>query len=265
MDITTRSFYYIRSGEKNMMYTLRHYLVEGDHKLDSYIRNLSTDKNKAMALAKSIADVEGEPLLDVALTKLFDIERRSPEEIERANQQREAKKEADCQEIERNKQHHRELADQAFPVFPFGKHQGKTCEAVLDVDPEYVSWVCSQEFADPYSAQQFFLIKAKEFFQSKLADLNTSQHQKEIGDKVDIEVVCTKATGFSSDFGWTSTWINRYLCMDNDRNVYLIDYSGDTWNMQEQQKYQITGKVKGHDEYRGVKQTILTRVKAVKL
>lgn len=30
MDITTRSFYYIRSGEKNMMYTLRHYLAEGE-------------------------------------------------------------------------------------------------------------------------------------------------------------------------------------------------------------------------------------------
>ena len=265
MDITTRSFYYIRSGEKNMMYTLRHYLVEGDRKLDSYIKNLSTDKSKAMALAKSIADVEGEPLLDVALTKLFDIERRSPEEIERERREREAKKEADNTELERNRQHNKELAENAFPTFFFGKHQGKTCEMVLELDPEYTSWVCSCEFSDPYSTQQFFLIKAKEYFDAKLADLKQSEHQGAIGDKIDIEITCTKATGFSSDFGWTSTWINRYLCMDDNRNVYLIDYSGDTWNMQEQQKYRITGKVKGHDEYRGVKQTILTRVKAVKL
>ena len=53
-------------------------------------------------------------------------------------------------------------------VFPFGKHQGKTFEAIFKEDPQYLSWICSDKFVPSFDK----IIKTKEnvtlFLKSKI-------------------------------------------------------------------------------------------------
>ena len=80
-----------------------------------------------------------------------------------------------------------------------------------------------------------------------------SEHVGEIGDK--LEVKCsTFKTVYSFDTQFGTSWIYRFT--DSNNNVY-------TWTtstcVEDDKVVSIKGTVKKHDEYRGVKQTVLTR------
>ena len=74
----------------------------------------------------------------------------------------------------------------------------------------------------------------------------------QVGQRLKFEIADYRVvTGFETQYGWT----NIYKILDKDNNVYIWKTS----NYIDDDDTYITGTVKEHSEYRGVKQTVLTR------
>lgn len=92
----------------------------------------------------------------------------------------------------------------------------------------------------------------------KEAEMSTSEYVGQLGDKADVDVeICYKVSEWPGE--WGATYL--YKILDTDGNVYMwysSRYFGDNpeWK-------KIKGTIKSHQEYRGIKQTILTRCKVV--
>jgi hypothetical protein len=145
----------ISTGDKAGFYTLRAFGVRSrhvrtEHGVESecddasvYIRNLSTDREQALAAARSYLakNYPGARFSGVVNFDLDEIHRISREESERRAAAEAAR-----------------IASTDFSVFQGGKHAGKTVAAVHAEDPGYVNWFADQCFkADSDSArtQQF--------------------------------------------------------------------------------------------------------------
>jgi hypothetical protein len=90
----------------------------------------------------------------------------------------------------------------------------------------------------------------------------TSKHVGNVGDKVEVEVTHTHTGSFESGFGHNgyytvTTYVHTFK--DADGNVFVWKTSSVSGF--ENETFRIKGTVKAHDEYRGVKQTVLTRCK----
>lgn len=87
-----------------------------------------------------------------------------------------------------------------------------------------------------------------------------SQHIGAVKDKLELDVQCKKVISVEGMYG--STGIHK---MEDDVGNSLTWFAsgGTTW-LHEGGYYRIKGTVKAHDEYKGQKQTILTRVKILK-
>ena len=91
-----------------------------------------------------------------------------------------------------------------------------------------------------------------------LAEPEKSGYVGEIGKRVSFvpkEVKCV--TSWKTMYGYTSI----YKMTDVDGNVFTWKTSGDIYENDQRVAVKITGTVKEHKEYRGVKQTELTRCK----
>lgn len=84
-----------------------------------------------------------------------------------------------------------------------------------------------------------------------------SEHVGEVGAKIERDVTVTSVRYVASNWGTTSL----YTLADTDGNVFKWFSSGSVLDDREGDTVTITGTVKKHDEYRGVKQTVLTRCK----
>jgi len=88
---------------------------------------------------------------------------------------------------------------------------------------------------------------------------NNSRYVGEIGDKIQIDLTFKNSFSFMSSFGYCS----KYIFEDVDTNVF-------TWttspckDFNKGESYKIKGTIKGHNEYKGTEQTVLTRCKVVK-
>lgn len=116
---------YIDSGRKNAMYTLRQSRSGGQHHVDHYLRNLSTDPKKAEAKAKAWFDrVYGDrDQANYHFQGFADFELNewgAPSAYERGA----------IRLIEEEKR------------IPFGKHEG---ELIVDQDDGYILWWAKQE------------------------------------------------------------------------------------------------------------------------
>ncbi len=120
--------YYIRPGEKTMMFTLRarwdeKEYFEGEAMMitrDQYLRNLSIDKDRAVEKAKAFIENPDLLLSDAAnLEDLEEIRRRESAEVQREREAREAEYEE--QRISRENR----LVDIVLSgVMPFGMYKG---------------------------------------------------------------------------------------------------------------------------------------------
>jgi hypothetical protein len=90
----------------------------------------------------------------------------------------------------------------------------------------------------------------------RAVDAATSQHVAQVGQRVDLKVIVTKVITLESEQYGTS-FIN--LMRDEAGNV--IVWKTSSWAGNEGQAYSIRGTVKANDEYKGTKQTVLTRCK----
>lgn len=91
--------------------------------------------------------------------------------------------------------------------------------------------------------------------EAKRAAEMVSEYQGKVGERLTIDVASAElVTSWDGYYGWTGL----YKFIDNDGNVYM-------WYSSSGQRTDgatsITGTVKEHSEYRGVKQTVLTRCK----
>lgn len=80
-----------------------------------------------------------------------------------------------------------------------------------------------------------------------------------VGEKIEQEVVLTKELYFKTNYGYnTGTYI--YI-MKNKLGNELVWRTSKSLSISEGESFIIIGTVKGHDEYNGTKQTVLTRCK----
>lgn len=116
------------------------------------------------------------------------------------------------------------------------------------------SWVRS-EWDDP----EYYVNKIKKAEDSLKATNSTSEYVGEIGDKIEVEVTLSFYTGWESNFGYNNvTYL--YTFKDEQGNVYTWK-TGSYLNKDKGSKLTLKGTIKDHSEYKGVKQTVLTRCK----
>jgi len=89
---------------------------------------------------------------------------------------------------------------------------------------------------------------------------SVSQHVGKVKDKLVLDVTCDRI--FSSEGYYGTTGVHNMT--DDLGNVFVWFASGSTTWLTERGQFQIQGTVKDHSEYKGVKQTILTRVKILR-
>jgi len=87
------------------------------------------------------------------------------------------------------------------------------------------------------------------------ANQKHSQWQGEVGQKISVEVTLLRSITYDSQWGLGFF----HLFIDNDGNIYK--WSTGTSLMDKKVDGVLTGTIKGHDEYDGVEQTLITRCK----
>lgn len=91
-------------------------------------------------------------------------------------------------------------------------------------------------------------------------EAQASNHVGSVGDRIQISVQSVKClTSWENTFGYYPTTTYLYKIIDPDGNVYTWKTS--TMIDEDNLPQTITGTVKEHGEFRGVKQTVLTRCK----
>ncbi|HHT97271.1 MAG TPA: hypothetical protein GXZ90_05200 [Clostridiales bacterium] len=107
-----------------------------------------------------------------------------------------------------------------------------------------------------------------EINQEKANEINkVSDYVGNIGERIDIEVYLVKRFAFEGYYGMQQLYIFR----DKDNNLYkwntskyIVDSKGESIEMNENKIF-MKGTVKAHEEYKGAKQTVLTRCKVLKI
>lgn len=97
--------------------------------------------------------------------------------------------------------------------------------------------------------------RIREILKAKLP-ANPSKHIGQVGSKIELEATFKRTRWYDTRFG--TTWI--YTFEDAEGNC-LVWKTSASIGAEEGDKVRIKGTVKDHDEYNGVKQTVLTRCK----
>ena len=126
-----------------------------------------------------------------------------------------------------------------------------------------------------------------EQFDKKQAEIKASEYQGTVGKKLTVKIVSSKSFSYEATFGWRTTTNYIHIMKDasgnvykwttgnplmymtevdqNSKSYYMKDEEGRKWDYHfiedEDEAFTITGTVKEHTEYEGVKQTVLTRCK----
>ena len=114
----------------------------------------------------------------------------------------------------------------------------------------------------PEEGRDHYYYKIEDAENQLKANTSTSEHIGNIGDKVEIPVVYIHTASWETGYGgyWNSSITNLHTFKDENGNIIIwktdkfieADYGT---------KMTIKGTVKDHSEYKGIKQTALTRCK----
>lgn len=244
MNIQVRSkFFYISSGEQNKLYTLRRFMNVNGHESDRYVINLGANYEESVEKAKAyLGDMSGELVVgeEFGLEK---ITRDGSAKIKGA-------------------------ADLVRGIMPWGKYQGQEIAEIAKTDSglAYLHWMYTQspEFVkkilEPYF-QKYEQIQAEK--QAKIdaerkAQAELSNHVGSVGDKIEVEVTVISKFNIDTIYGGSDIIIFK----DGQGNQFKAYYTGSTV-FERGDIVKLRGTVKGHGEYKDVKQTQLTRIKKV--
>ena len=91
---------------------------------------------------------------------------------------------------------------------------------------------------------------------------NPSQHVGKVGDKLSVVVTCACARTYENSYGrgYRTSYVTLYTFTDDAKNVYMWK-SSSNHDLQKGDRLTISGTIKEHAEYKGIKQTVLTRCK----
>ena len=88
-----------------------------------------------------------------------------------------------------------------------------------------------------------------------------SEYVGNIGDKVSVDLTLKRAYSYETSFGYRTQTVYINSFEDEDGNVYV--WKTQSWLGEEGKTYWVSGTIKDHSEYKGIKQNILTRCKIV--
>ncbi len=241
-------YYYISSGDQTKMYTLRtrynelvgEELVERDY----YIRNLSTDADTAVQKAHALGYTS-------VKHPSFDLQ-----EIRR--NQENARNEARASYEEEKRQRQEEKDQYAIDLInsgkvPFGKYQG---QEIKEMERSYREWVV-------YKATE---LDAGVVIKAFAAYIKANFKQVSTKDSVHIGSVKTRMRGIKltlvRSLSFEGYYGRTYVEIFHTKSGNVVVYKGGRpteLQIDESAKFDFT--VKAHEEYRGVKQTIIVRMK----
>jgi hypothetical protein len=98
------------------------------------------------------------------------------------------------------------------------------------------------------------ILSAYDRFLNKEKKFKSSEHLGQVKDRVTFHLTAKSITGFNSRYGYC----HKIIFNDNDGNVLVWLTSNDQM-IEEGKSYDVKGTIKAHTEYRGVKQTEITR------
>lgn len=249
--------YFISSGRKNAMYTLRVERHGGDFFTDHYICNLSTDPDKAEEKAREYFDRWSARHCETEYFKLvfagfadFDLfTRRGKLSV------------FDTERLE--------LVEQG--IMPFGKNKDKK---FVDLPMNTVLWWADQskeenidEKGEVFQAvcaacmgvalENDYIAKREEIRQERLERNTRSEYIGEIKQRLDFEgkIEAVASCGLQQ-VAWNSViekFMNKIIVGDN-----VVVYFGKQLG-EPGEEINFRATVKAHEEYNGVKQTIVNR------
>ena len=286
--MTEQSYYFISTGARGSMFTLNFYnsRVIGCSNPYSYIRNLSTTEATAIANAKKYLSGVGNdfPLHEEITFDLRPIRKgkRCPVTFAGGKHMgktiEEVAKEGhigylvymanDCvfgwsayhkdffgnlkAYLEDNADLVTDLRNAGKDEFTlnFGKHKGLTVDEIMVEDASYMDWLYDVDSPSNHSAFQGH-VQAK--LDAVRASQPVSEHVGAVKERILVHMTHVRSAGYDSDYGW----ISIVTMQDDQGNIFLYRGAGDHLRADESGMVKCT--VKEHDEYQGVKQTVVQR------
>lgn len=86
-----------------------------------------------------------------------------------------------------------------------------------------------------------------------------SQHQGEVGQKIEVTLTVTRRLDFSNDYSRHGGTYSITIMEDESGNVYVWKTASE--HLDEGETYQLRGTIKEHTNFKAQKQTVLTRCK----
>ena len=235
--------YYISSGEKNAMRTLRRVTnVPGTHYQDEYICNLARDHYTAIEKARSIC---GKNTLHASF---FELSKWGEKNVKLQAWQKKA-----IQGIENG-------------FITFGKHKGTE---LVNLEEGYVRfWILGNasnivashlikaltKIAEDRGWLEKWQKAQEELEAKKKKEAEESEHFGNIGQRGELFLRCDKSLAFDGYYGMT------YINICKTRQGHTVIYRGSK-RWEEGKYYKVAATIKSHDVYEktGVKQTYIAR------
>ena len=92
------------------------------------------------------------------------------------------------------------------------------------------------------------------------APKTNSEHVGEVGDKIEVKLIFKQYFTFETHYTYSGELNFIYKFADEDGNTFTWK-TGKAMELEEGAEYMVKGTIKAHDEYKGDKQTVLTRCK----
>ena len=255
---------FISTGEKTALYTLRcmyevPVVIQGVNRVilkDYHIQNLSNDKAVAEEKAEYLSAQIGVPFKGNAEFDLNEIRRRKSEEVAA---QREAVERAIKEAEEKLQAEY--VRSMQEGVLLCGKYRGMSPSEVEDID--YLRWMASQidlEAPEGLERSKWSIscqIAAKWL---KEHPVKESEWVGEVGAKTVLTLKLQKVIFIR---GQWPTILYKCVTGEGDAVAFYTVASGFI-GLPVGQQFVVSGTIKEHTEYKGVKQTVLARPKLMK-
>lgn len=256
--------FYISTGEGSIMYTLRRITILKDgRESDAYVKNLSTDKDKALLSAVEYVDKFKNIIRDVFIVVLDDQIKYT------------AYLEWGDGKLTQGELY--KIKSLLNGVVLFGKHYGKR---IQDIPNDYLCWVCEiyKKKAQSNQSNKLYelfsnialaelidreFIKTYKQLESYLSEVQQNKHSIEllseyVGDvKKRIEISDLTIEYCRSEWDQVYNQKRYFFKLKKDHDILI--YSGTIDLGQENSKVSLKATVKDHRFYKDVKTTVLSR------
>ena len=279
--------YYISSGELNRMYTLRvsylDFVQTSDGVItiprDFYCCNLSTDKDKAYG--KAVAYVQSKQLKEECglvdsdkVPTLDEIYRRNQEELESARKLAEETAKLALEEFEERcyQMSLGKIEKIRAGIWPFGKYRG-TCIGHefgnKDPDYQYIVFMGSIELIEKDNRDKQHNMVMRELQKAlhnkfdwlfNLPEAN-GKFYGNVKSREDFSLTPIFETSYPSNFGY-----NQYIYVQKfikDTGELVVYKGSSPIECDLGQTVIVKATIKNHDEYKGEKQTFISRPKLI--